>query len=262
MAKRKSSFEKRMNKIQGLSKEEKLTFVRLGEIIDGAVNNRGPTNPGQEQAKRIGKRKRLPPPGVINVELGVRTAILSWAAVDGSLLLHYRIVIQNMDTGQKFEYTSYTNRFNFKGQDAGRYRCYVQSIGRGGIASVSSGKDFTIPDNDLSLAESHGALGRVSPRLVELRQDNVDASTWTVTLDTADGPGQTTPRSTSVLSMAFGTNNSMIRQAVPQSDIIPAQYMRIQIENNEINVAGTVVAARIYFNVQEGQFELITTESI
>jgi hypothetical protein len=116
------------------------------------------------------------------------------------------------------------------------------------------------PGDIQGIVESTGASGRIHPRHVELRQADIDASTWTVTLDAAEGPDQPVARSTSNLSMQFGVNNSMIRQPVPQNDFIPSTYFRIQVRNNEQDVAGTITAARVYFNVQESQYEILEVD--
>lgn len=108
--------------------------------------------------------------------------------------------------------------------------------------------------------ETEGVTGRIEPRWVELRTDSDDATTWKITIETANGPTQTKARDSRVLNMEFGTNNAMIRQSV-DGTLTAADYFRVIIEHNEEDVATILDAIRIYFHVQEGQYEIIDVDN-
>lgn len=109
-------------------------------------------------------------------------------------------------------------------------------------------------------AETEGATGRVEPRFVEVRHED-DATTWNIKLETADGSSQPVARSTVDMNLQFGVNNSLIRQAVPGEEMIAAEYFRITLENSEAGVSSKILATRVVFHVQEGQFEVIDVDS-
>jgi len=110
-------------------------------------------------------------------------------------------------------------------------------------------------------AEIEQATGRVNPHSVELRIGSDDACVWTATVDTALGASQTLARSTSALSMQFGANNALIRQRVPSSGSIPAEYIRLTFENAEVDVYAKIIAARLYYHVQPSLFEVLDVDS-
>jgi len=99
--------------------------------------------------------------------------------------------------------------------------------------------------------EVEGATGRVYPRFIEMRTFG-DASTWEITMDTADGPLDT-PKKTQVLNMTFTAGDSLRRYPVPA--MTPGNYMRFKFRNSEAGVSSRILAARCYFKVQpfEGQ---------
>jgi len=109
--------------------------------------------------------------------------------------------------------------------------------------------------------ETQLATGRVDPKKMELRADG-DAATWNIKIETADGVDQTLARSSSDIEMQFGLNNSLIRQGIPSCDITSAEYFRLTFENNELNVASKILGARLFFGVQEGQFEVIDVDNV
>ena len=100
--------------------------------------------------------------------------------------------------------------------------------------------------------ESEGATGRSEPRYMEVRALG-DAATWTVTIDTADGPLETTPRATQTLSMVFASGDSLMRYPIPA--ITPANYVRFKFQNAQAGVSSRILAARCFFHVRpfEGQ---------
>lgn len=99
--------------------------------------------------------------------------------------------------------------------------------------------------------ETEGATGRVWPRYIEMRTSG-DASTWEITIDTADGPLDS-PRDTQVLNMSFTAGDSLRRYAVPA--MTSANYIRFKFRNNQADVSSRILAARCYFKVVpfEGQ---------
>ena len=110
--------------------------------------------------------------------------------------------------------------------------------------------------------ETEGVTGRVAPHLMEVRTSG-DASTWTVTVETADGTDQTLARGSSTLTMTFGSNNSLIRQAIPYSGTFnPAEYVRLTFENTQKDVFSQILAVRLYFHTTPAQFEVITVDDV
>ena len=102
---------------------------------------------------------------------------------------------------------------------------------------------------------AQGYSGRVLPRFVELRWDGDVPATWTLTVETADGPDQTTATATSTISFAFTSTvgkNSLLRLPVPM--IQSGEYVRLTIANSELGVAGTITGARLYYRVFAGAF--------
>ena len=111
-------------------------------------------------------------------------------------------------------------------------------------------------------AEIEQATGRVNPHTVELRTSTDDACIWTCTIDTADGIDQALARDSSTISMQFGANNSLIRQRVPSSSSTPAEYVRLKFVNAEKDVYTKISAARIYYHVGPGQFEVLDVDNV
>lgn len=98
-----------------------------------------------------------------------------------------------------------------------------------------------------------GVTGRVQPRFIELRTMG-DATTYTVTIDTAKGIEQTTPTDTQTISFVFSANESIKR--IPTRELTAWEYIRLKIENNDTNVETILMGARIYAEVRPGQFAI------
>lgn len=100
--------------------------------------------------------------------------------------------------------------------------------------------------------EAEGATGRCEPRYMEVRALG-DAATWTVTIDTADGPLESTVTATQSLSMAFASGDSLMRFPIPA--MTPANYVRFKFQNAQASVSSRILAARCYFHTRpfEGQ---------
>ena len=102
---------------------------------------------------------------------------------------------------------------------------------------------------------SGGYSGRAQPRFVELRWDGDLPATWTATVDTADGPDQASPTDTKTLTFTFTSTtgkSSLLRLPVPMMQ--PGEYVRLTLENSQLNVAGTVTGARMSYRVHPGNF--------
>lgn len=142
-----SNFRNRVNKMQGLPIDEKSLLLRMGELVDTAVNNRQTTGPGADETV-VGRQKRrrnrnVPQPINLTADVGTRGAILRWDKVDSPLLRNYRIRITpiNDTGGAEFVATAFSNEYAFKGL-GGEYKFEVQSIGRNGEGSEWSASIF------------------------------------------------------------------------------------------------------------------------
>ena len=101
-----------------------------------------------------------------------------------------------------------------------------------------------------------GSSGRAEPRWIEVRRSGSGASTWTATIDTADGPStDATPRSTAGITISFTGDVSLKRIAVPSS-LVAGEYVRVKMNNNQLNVSDAILAVRIYYHLRPGQFEI------
>jgi hypothetical protein len=94
------------------------------------------------------------------------------------------------------------------------------------------------------------STGRIAPHTVEMRIGSDDACIWTATVETALGISQTLALSSSALTMQFGTNNSLIRQRVPNSETTPGEYVRLTWQNAEKDVYTKLLASRFFYHVQ------------
>jgi hypothetical protein len=110
-------------------------------------------------------------------------------------------------------------------------------------------------------AEVEQASGRINPHTLELRVGADDACIWTATVETARGITQTLATDSSTLSMEFGTNNSLIRQRVPSASSTPAEYVRLTLQNAELDVYTKLLAARFFYKVQPALFEEIPVDN-
>jgi len=110
--------------------------------------------------------------------------------------------------------------------------------------------------------EVEQASGRVNPKSLEVRVGSDDACVWTGTVETAKGIDQTLATSSSVLTMQFGANNSMIRQSIPSGDITPEEYVRITLQNAEKDVFCKVLAVNLLFRVGPGQHEVLDVDNV
>jgi hypothetical protein len=108
--------------------------------------------------------------------------------------------------------------------------------------------------------ESEGVTGRVRPRYVEVRLKDNTAANLTVTIESADGSSQEIARDSQDVDMVFGTNNSMIRQAI-KTNYHAGEYIRITVDNNEKDVELTITGIRVYFHVLPFEGQILTVDN-
>jgi hypothetical protein len=96
------------------------------------------------------------------------------------------------------------------------------------------------------------ATGRISPRLLEMIVDG-DPCTWTVTIDMATGPNQDTPTATIDVDVVSGDENEKLLR-YPVKQVQPCEFLRITAFQGDADVASRILAMRLYFHVQPGQF--------
>lgn len=98
-----------------------------------------------------------------------------------------------------------------------------------------------------------GVSGRVAPRYIEAITDG-DACTWTITIDTATGPIQTSATSTLDVGLVFGDNNERLMRYPVKNTLQPGEYIRVTASQATADVRSRLLALRLYFHVQPGQF--------
>ncbi len=101
------------------------------------------------------------------------------------------------------------------------------------------------------------ATGRVTPRFFEMRLKNNTAINWTVTLESADGPFQTTPRDTQVLTLEFAEGQSTVRQSIRQN-FIGGDWIRITVESAELDTFAEVTGLRLLYHVRPFEGEKLS----
>lgn len=111
-------------------------------------------------------------------------------------------------------------------------------------------------------AEIEAATGRMNPHTIEMTVLDDDACTWDVTVETAKGGKQTLSTGSSTLSMQFGANNSLIRQRIPSSGSTPEEFVRITVENAELDVYSKIMNIRFFYHVQPALFDVITVDDV
>ena len=106
--------------------------------------------------------------------------------------------------------------------------------------------------------EFTGNSGRVVPRFIELRikENNGAAHTWTVTVDTSDSASENAEvRDTQDITFDFLAGQSLLR--LPTQDLIPGEYMRLRIKNEELDKDLQIMGVKIYYLVRPGQFAVV-----
>lgn len=103
--------------------------------------------------------------------------------------------------------------------------------------------------------------GRVQPRYIEIRTKENTAINWTVTIESADGPSQESARDSQEITLEFGTNNSLIRQAL-KPNFHPGDYVRITVDNNEKDVDCQITGIRIFVQIHPFQGQVISVDNV
>src|SRR5258706_1195012 len=103
---------------------------------------------------------------------------------------------------------------------------------------------------------SDGVSGRVSPRQIEAITDG-DPCTWNITMETATGPNQTTATASVTVPVVFGDENEKLMR-YPVRRVQSGEYIRITAEQGTIDVDSMLLAMRLLFKVQPGQFPIET----
>lgn len=147
----------------------------------------------------------------------------------------------------------------FGSTDGMIYELFDRDSKNWATATSEEAIDTTITTKWLRLGQLGGdseqVTGRVSPRLIELITDG-DPCTWTVTIDTATGPVQDTPTSTTSVPVVFGDVNEKLMRYPIKSDLQPAEYIRVTANQGTIDVRSKILAMRLYFHVQPSQFPI------
>ena len=105
--------------------------------------------------------------------------------------------------------------------------------------------------------QSDYATGRVSPRFIEMITDG-DPCTWTITVETATGPGQTAATSSVSVPLVFGDANERLMRYPVKNSLQPGEYVRVKATQATAGVSSRILALRLYFHVQAGQFAIET----
>ena len=85
-----------------------------------------------------------------------------------------------------------------------------------------------------------------------------DPCTWTITLETATGPGQATPTSSVSVPIVFGNADERLMRYPVKNTLQPGEYIRVTATQGTADVSSRILALRLYFHVQPGQFAVET----
>lgn len=136
--------------MRGLLPIEKDLLVRIGELVDGAINNRGPANPGINPSRITVRDKRLPPPRNLTVQTGPKSAKVEWSPVDSPILNFYEVEVTDLTSNIVSLELAFTSRVYLGG--AGDFSIRVRSVSRSGTASpYSSRLSFSVQEDLLFL---------------------------------------------------------------------------------------------------------------
>jgi len=151
--------------MQGLPIDEKMLLIRMGELIDNAINNRTPTNPNAQKGHR---KNRVIQATSLSSDISARGSVLRWDKVDSSDLLQYKIRILAQDgTGTEIDAIAYTNQFLFKGK-AGDYKFNISVVNRNSQAGGWSADHlFQIPDTPMILEGNKLGVEELGPQVFE-----------------------------------------------------------------------------------------------
>lgn len=100
--------------------------------------------------------------------------------------------------------------------------------------------------------------GRITPRFIEVRWDGDDDVTWTILIETANGPDQTTATDSTTVTITFGEDESLLRY--PINPMQAGEYVRLTFTNSDLNKTGTITGVRLAFIPKPGQFSIESTQ--
>lgn len=105
--------------------------------------------------------------------------------------------------------------------------------------------------------QTEGVSGRTAPRFIEVIAQG-DPCTWTLTINTATGPVQSSATDSVSVPVVFGsTKETMMRYPI-SGDLQPGEYISITAQQATSGVDSQVLALRLYSHVQPGQFPIET----
>jgi hypothetical protein len=134
--------------MRGLPSDERALLLRLGNLMDAALNNRQPSNPF-EDSRNVSNPKVYPPTGLL-AKIGIQNVKLIWDPPANIQLLRYEVTFLNLTTGVTTKLSSYTSEITYKAPQ-GEYHATVRSIGRNGEASLVKEIDFTVGDEIMQI---------------------------------------------------------------------------------------------------------------
>ena len=150
---------------------------------------------------------------------------------------------------------------HFGGSDGMIYELFDRNSKNWATATSSEAITTTIVTKWLRLGQlgeqSDFATGRVSPRFIEMITDG-DACTWTITLETATGPVQAAATSSVSVPLVFGDTNERLMRYPVKNTLQPGEYIRVTATQATADVTSRILALRLYFHVQPGQFAVET----
>jgi len=103
--------------------------------------------------------------------------------------------------------------------------------------------------------QAQGAMGRVTPRQLELRIKEVNgaAQEWALLVETSDSASENaTIRGSKSVTCNFSAGQSIMRVAL--QDLTPGEYVRVTLTNEELGKDLQIMGIKIYYAVRPGQF--------
>ena len=91
----------------------------------------------------------------------------------------------------------------------------------------------------------HNASGRTLPRMIEIRASG-DATTWTLTIESAEGPASTSLRDTISIPVVFDAGKSLKRISMPNT-FATDEFLRFTLTNSDAEVSSIIMAYRVLF---------------
>jgi hypothetical protein len=134
--------------MRGLPPEERALMMRIGDLMDVALNNRQASNPFEPRRNKP-SRVIYPPTGLA-AATGIKAVKLTWTAPPSDEHLRYEIEVLNIAKGTTETKTSFTNNITYYGP-GGIYEAKVRSVGRDGSSSTLEKITFDIGSDVMQL---------------------------------------------------------------------------------------------------------------